>query len=81
MKAENKFPSSRQTNTPARSACDILDDLREEKPMSLFVEELLEKEKRRRERETFYRKAVAAYTPEVQVETLEFNESTPLASE
>ena len=48
---------------------------------SLFVEELLEIEKRRREPEIFYRKAVAAYTPEVQAETLELNEATPFATE
>jgi hypothetical protein len=67
MKAANKSPSRRKTITLPRSAFDILDDLR--------------KEKRRREPEIFYQKAVAAYTPEVQAETLELNEATPLASE
>jgi DNA topoisomerase VI subunit A len=55
--------------------------LRGETPKSVFVQELIEKEKRRREREAFYRKAVAAYTPEVQAETLELNEATPFATE
>ena len=67
MKVAKKSPESRQTITLPRSAFDILDDLR--------------KEKRRREPEIFYQKAVAAYTPEVQSETLELNEATPLASE
>jgi hypothetical protein len=67
MKAANKSPSRRKTITLPRSAFDILDDLR--------------KEKRRREPEIFYQNAVAAYTPEVQSETLELNEATPRASE
>jgi hypothetical protein len=57
------------------------DSMRGEMPTSVFVEELLAKEKRRREREAFYRTAVASYTPDVWVETLKLNEETPIAAE
>ena len=50
-------------------------------PKSVFLHELLEKEKLRRERENFYREAVAAYTPEVRRKTLELNEATPYVVE
>ena len=81
MKVAKKSPESRQTITLPRSAFDILDVLRGETPKSVFVQELIEREKRRREREAFYRKAVAAYTQEVQAETLKLNEATPFATE
>ena len=50
-------------------------------PKSVFVEELLAKEKKRREREAFYRTAVASYTPDVRLETIKLNEETPIAAE
>jgi hypothetical protein len=43
----------------------ILDVLRGELPKSFFVQELLVKEKLLREREVFYRDAVAAFAPKV----------------
>ena len=55
--------------------------LRGELPKSVFVQELLVKEKLRREREVFYRDAVAAYAPKVCSETLELNEATPYVTE
>lgn len=81
MKVAKKSLGSRQTITLPRSAFDILDALRGETPKSVFVQELIEREKRRREREAFCRRAVAAYTPEVQAETLKLNEATPFATE
>ena len=81
MKVASKSPSSRQTLTLTRSAFGILDSLRGGAPKSVFVEELLTKEKKRRERETFYRTAVASYTPDVRLETLTINEETPIAAE
>ena len=81
MKIASKSPQSRQTLTLSKSAFDILDVLRGELPKSVFVQELLVKEKLRREREIFYRDAVAAYTPKVCRETLELNEATPYATE
>ncbi len=81
MKVAKKSPGSRQTLTLSRSAFDLLDVLRGGLPKSVFVQELLEKEKVRREREMFYRDAVAAYTPEVRRKTLELNEATPFATE
>ncbi len=54
---------------------------RGEVPKSVFVQELLDQERLRREREAFYRDAVAAYTPAVCEETLELNAATPFVSE
>ncbi len=59
----------------------MLDCLRGEMPKSVFVEELLAKEKRRHEREAFYRTAVTAYTPKVCEETLKLNEEIPIVAE
>jgi hypothetical protein len=81
MKIAKKSSQSRQTLTLSRPAFDILDMLRGGLPKSVFVQELLEKEKLRREREVFYRDAVAAYTPEVCRETLELNKATPYVTE
>ena len=81
MKVAHKSPASRQTLTLTRSAFGMLDSMRGETPKSVFVEELLAKEKRRREREAFYRTAVASYTPDVRSETLKLNEETPIAAE
>ena len=57
MQVAQKSPASRQTPTLTRSAFGMLDSMRGEMPKSVFVEELLAKEKRRREREAFYRTA------------------------
>jgi len=81
MKVAGKSPTSRQTITLARSAPGMLDGLRDEMPKSVFVEELLAKENKRRERAAFYRTTVTAYTPEVREETLKLNEETPIAAE
>ncbi len=81
MKVASKSPALRQTLTLTRSAITLLDSLRGGMPKSVFVEELLEKEKKRREREAFYRTAVASYTPGVRLETLKLNEETPIAAE
>jgi hypothetical protein len=67
--------------TLTRKALGILDGLRGEVPRSVFVEELLSTEKNRREREAFYRTAVASYTPKVREETLKLNEEIPIAAE
>jgi hypothetical protein len=81
VKVAKKSPASRRTLTLTRSAFGMLDSLRGEMPKSVFVEELLAKEKKRREREAFYRTAVSAYGPEVREETLKLNEETPIAAE
>ncbi len=81
MKVAMKSPASRQTLTLTRQAFGMLDSMRGEMPKSVFVEELLAKEKKRREREAFYRTAVASYTPDVRLETLKLNEETPIATE
>ena len=81
MKVASKSPSNRQTLTLTRVACGILDSLRGAVPKSVFVGELLAKEKKRREREAFYRTAVASYTPDVRLETHKLNEETPIAAE
>jgi hypothetical protein len=81
MKVASKSPSNRQTLTLTHSAFGILDSLRGAVPKSVFVGELLAKEKKRREREAFYRTAVASYTPDVRLETIKLNEETPIAAE
>jgi hypothetical protein len=81
MKVAKKSPALRQTLTLTRSAFGMLDSMRGDKPKSVFVEELLAKEKKRREREAFYRTAVASYNPDVRLETLRLNEETPIAAE
>lgn len=81
MRVAAKSPKSRRTLTLSRNAFGMLDSLRGEVPKSVFVEELLAKEKRRHEREAFYRTAVTAYTPKVREETLKLNEETPIAAE
>jgi hypothetical protein len=81
MKVASKSPQSRQTLTLTHKAFAMLDHLRGESPKSVFVEELLAKEKSRREREALYRTAVSAYTPKVREETLRLNEETPIAAE
>ena len=81
MKVAPKSPLPRQTLTLTRSAFGMLDSMRGEMPKSVFVEGLLTKEKKRREREVFYRTAVASYTPDVRLETLRLNEETPIAAE
>ena len=81
MKIATKSPSNRQTLTLTSSAFGILDSLRGAMPKSVFVEELLAKEKKRREREVFYRTALASYTPDVRLETIKLNEETPIAAE
>lgn len=81
MKIASKSPASRQTLTLTSSAFGMLDSMRGDMPKSVFVEELLTKEKKRREREAFNRTAVASYTPDVRSETLKLNEETPIAAE
>ncbi len=81
MKVAKQSPASRRTLTLTRRAFGVLDSLRGEMPKSVFVEELLAKEKKRREREAFYRTTVTAYTPEVREETLKLNVETPIAAE
>lgn len=81
MQVAKKSPINRHTLTMTRSAFGILDSLRGEAPKSVFVEGLLAKEKRRREREAFYRTAVASYTPKVREETLKLNEEIPIVAE
>lgn len=81
MKVADKSPANRHTLTLTGNAFGMLDSMRGEVPKSVFVEQLLAKEKKRREREAFYLTAVASYTPDVRMETLRLNEETPIAAE
>jgi hypothetical protein len=81
MKVARKSTENRQTITLTKWAFETLDMLRGEVPKSVFVQELLDQERLRREREAFYRGAVAAYTPAVCEETLELNAATPFVTE
>jgi hypothetical protein len=79
MNVTRELTKGPETITLTSTALGILDSLRGKAPRSAFVEELLSKEKKRRERESFYRTVVASYTWKVCLETLNLNEETPLA--
>lgn len=79
MNSASESTKDSGTLTLTRAALGIRDSLRGDVPGSAFVEELLSKEKKRRERESFYRTVVASYTWKVCLETLNLNEETPLA--
>lgn len=79
MNSASKATKDSETLTITRTALGIPDSLQGDVSRSAFVEELLSKEKKRRERESFYRTVVASYTWKVCLETLNLNEETPLA--
>jgi hypothetical protein len=81
MKVAKKSPASRRTLTLSGSAFEMLEDLCGSMPKSVYVQNLIVKQKQSMERADFYRQAVAAYTPDVRKETLELNEATPVAAE
>ena len=81
MKVVRKSPESRRTLTLPFAALEILDELRDSTPKSVYIQSLLEKEKSRRMRRAFYREAVAAYTPDVCLEALRVNEEVPVAED
>lgn len=78
MKVASKSPQNRRTLTLAPGAVILLDRLRGGMPKSVFLERLLESEQRRREQESFYEAANAAYTPAICEETLKINEEFPV---
>jgi hypothetical protein len=81
VKVAKKSPVNRWTITVNRNAVELLDALRGDTPKSVYVEGLIQKENSRREREAFYRRVTAAYTPEVCAETLELNRAIPVVTE
>ncbi len=81
MQVVRESPASRRTITLTQNSFDLLDHLRGGVPKSVFFEELLATEKKRRADEAFYRGAVTAYTPEVRSETLKLNDDIPFATE
>ena len=86
MKVAKESPKSRPkqsllkrcTLTLPKDAYGTIDALRGELPRSVFVQRLLEREKRRIEQEAFIASVNAAYTPEVVRRTLKVNAAFPI---
>lgn len=76
-RTKNAVPSRRTLTLPAHSIA-LLDDLRGATPKSRFLEQLLEETAAKAERDAFYARAAAAYTPVVCKETLALNKSLPI---
>ncbi len=80
-KVARKTPAARQTLTLSADAYRQIEALRGSEARSAFVERLLEKERRRREREEFIESVNAACTPEFCRETLKINAEFPIHDE
>ena len=86
MKVAKKSPKKRlQSKASPRTTLTLpvkthrqLDALRGEQPRSSYLEQLIEREKRRLDRATFIELANAQYTEEVCRETLRVNEEFPI---
>jgi hypothetical protein len=80
MKVAKKSSGNlRKTLTLNESSVMLVEELRDGKPKSVFIGELLDAESRRRQQKEFYAAATAAYTPEVAKETLRLNEQFPIS--
>lgn len=80
MKVAKKSPKNpRRTLTLNDSSVQLVERLRDGKPKSVFIGELLAAEAERRKKQKFYASAVAAYTPEVAKETLTINAQYPIS--
>ena len=77
--AKKSAKSLRKTLTLNESSIRLVEELRGDKPKSVFISELLDAEARRREQKEFYAAAASAYTPEVAKETLKLNEQFPIS--
>lgn len=81
MIVAKKSPSRRRTLTLPPDAIDLLDELRGETPKSQYLEVLLKEAQAAREKEAFYARASAAYTPKICEETLALNNEFPIHTE
>ncbi len=78
MKVAKKSLLSRRTLTLTEPSFALIEQMRQDKPKSVFVESLLKAEAERRAERQFYAQAVAAYTPEVSEETFALNAEYPI---
>jgi len=78
MKVAEKSPASRRTLTLNEQSLNLIEQMRQGKPKSVFVQSLLQAEAERRALGAFYTQAVAAYTPEVIAETIALNAQYPI---
>ena len=82
MKVAKKSPKQssfrRCTLTLPQDAYGLIDELRGKLPRSVFVQQLIERERNRIEREAFIASVNAAYTPEVVRRTLKVNAAFPI---
>ena len=80
MKVAKKSPvNRRRTITLDEPSIELIEALREDRPKSVFVGELVKAEAARRARKEFYATATAAYTPEVSKQTLAINAQYPIS--
>lgn len=77
--AKKSSKSLRKTLTLNESSVKLVEELRGDRPKSVFIGELLDAEARRRKQKEFYAAAAAAYTPEVAKETLKLNKQFPIS--
>jgi len=85
MKVAKKSPKKHLIKSRARATLTLsietyqkIDALRGEATRSAWVQELIDAEEARREREAFIERVNAAYTPEVCAETLRIHEEYPI---
>ena len=85
MKVAKKSPAKRRSAPPLRATLTLdiatyrkIDTLRGDATRAAWVQELIEAEKARREREAFIAAVNASYTPEVCRETLRINDDYPI---
>ncbi|MEO7317717.1 MAG: hypothetical protein ABIZ56_01880 [Chthoniobacteraceae bacterium] len=85
MKVAKKSPKKRSAAPPARATLTLdigtyrkIDTLRGEMNRAAWVQDLIEREQERRDREAFVDLVRQQYTPEVCRETLVINEEYPI---
>lgn len=78
MKVAAKSPVNRRTLTLSESSFALIEQMRQDKPKSVFVEKLLQAEAERRAERQFYAQAVAAYTSEITDQTHALNADYPI---
>jgi hypothetical protein len=71
-------PSSRNTLTLPVETYRTIDELRGDQSRSAYVQAVIEREKRRRDRAEFIAKVNAEYTPEVCAQALRINRQYPI---
>ena len=77
--AKKSQKNPRRTLTLNEASTKLVEELREGKPKSVFIGDLLDTEAKRRAKRKFYAAAAAAYTPEVARETLAINAQFPIS--